>query len=79
MEKVDNGNVVNLDLEVLKEEADVSYQAVVYRFNMDHYEHFYESEKVSGCNHEESKDHILKFIFKESNKYGNISAASILN
>lgn len=75
MEKVDNINVVNLDLEVIKEETVVNYQAIVYRHNIDHYEHFYKSDRVSGCSHEEVKDQVLKFIFKESGKYGNLTAA----
>jgi hypothetical protein len=55
--------------------ADVYYQIAVYKFNLDHYEYFYKSEVESGCTHEEVKDPILVFVFKESNKYGNITAA----
>lgn len=66
---------MNLDIEILKEESDVFYQAVVYRHNMDHYEHFYKSDLESGCSSETIKDPILLFIFKESKKYGNVTAA----
>ena len=67
--------MVNLDMEVIKEESDVTYHAIVYRFNVDHYEHFYKSDSISGCSHEAVKDHILQFIFKETNKYGNVTAS----
>lgn len=73
--EADGIHVVNLDLQVLKEESDVSYMATVYRHNVDHYELVYKSELVSGCSHEELKDPILQFIFKESKKYGNITEA----
>lgn len=73
--EADGVHVVNLDLEVLKEESDVHYMATVYRHNVDHFELVYKSELVSGCTHEEYKDPILKFIFMESEKYGNLTAA----
>lgn len=75
LEKVDNINVVNLDLDVLQEESDVEYMATVFKHNIDHYELVYKSEMISGCTHAEIKDPILKFIFKESEKYGNITSA----
>lgn len=75
LEAVDGINTINLDLTVLKEETDIEYQAVVYRFNVDHYEHFYKSDMETGCSHETVKDPILTFIFKETTKYGNITAA----
>jgi hypothetical protein len=75
LEAVNGINTVNLNIEILKEETDVWYQAMVYRYNVDHYEHFYKSDLQSGCSHDEIKDPVLKFIFKESTKYGNITAA----
>lgn len=75
LEKVDGINTVSLDIEILKEENDISYQVVVWRHNVDHYEYFYKSELTSGCTHETIKDPILTFIFKELDKYGNITAA----
>ncbi|KAG5667293.1 hypothetical protein PVAND_015279 [Polypedilum vanderplanki] len=51
------------------------YMATVYRENDYHYELVYKSELVSGCTHEEIKDPILQFIFKESTKYGNVTEA----
>lgn len=75
LEKVDGLNTISLDVEVIKEESDVQYQAIVYRHNVDHYEHFYKSDLESGCTHAEVKDPVLQFIFKESTKYGNLTAA----
>ncbi|XP_070509015.1 uncharacterized protein [Chironomus tepperi] len=75
LQKVDNLNVVNLDLDVLQDETDVQYMATVFKENLDHYELVYKSELVSGCTHEEINDPILKFIFKESEKYGNVTQA----
>lgn len=72
---VDGVNAVNLDVDILKEESDVFYQAIVYRHNEDHYEHFYKSDLESGCTHEAIKDPVLTFIFKESKKYGNVTEA----
>jgi Protein of unknown function (DUF1091) len=74
LEAVDGINTVNLNLEVLKEETDVEYQAVVYRHNIDHYEHFYKSDMETSCAHGTIKDPILQFIFKETEKYGNVTA-----
>lgn len=72
---VDGSNVVDIDIEVLKEETDISYQATVYRFNVDHFEHFHKSAMEGGCSHDAIKDPVLNFIFKESSKYGNLTAA----
>ena len=75
LQAMDGMNTVNLDVEVIKEESDVTYQAVVYRHNVDHFEHFYKSDMESACTHEAIKDPILVFIFKESMKYGNLTQA----
>lgn len=72
---MDGANVVNIDIDVLKDESDVIYQCTVYRHNVDHYEHFYKSDLESGCNHGDIKDPVLVFIFKESQKFGNITEA----
>lgn len=72
---VDGLNVVDLDIEVIKEDKDVAFQAAVYRFNVDHYEHYYKSPLESGCNHKDLKDPMLNFLFKESVKYGNLTEA----
>lgn len=75
LKAVEGINVVDLDFEVIKEESDVQYQATVFRHNVDHYEHAYKSAMESGCTHEEVKDPVLLFIFKESKKYGNLTEA----
>lgn len=75
IESVDGINTVHLDVDILKEESDVQYQVIVFRHKDDHYEQFYKSNYESGCTHEEIKDPVLNFIFKESSKYGNITAA----
>lgn len=75
MNSVDGVNVVDLDIEVIKEQTEIEYQAVVYRHNVDHYEHFYKSALESGCTHDALKDPILNFLFKESMKFGNVTAA----
>ena len=62
-------------MEILKEESEVDYQIVVYLHNVDHYEQFYKSPLENGCSHEHIKDPILTFIFKESDKYGNVTSA----
>lgn len=72
---VDGVNVVDLDIDIIKDESDVQYQAIVLRHNVDHYEHFYKSAIEGGCTHEAIKDPILNFIFKESIKYGNMTEA----
>jgi len=75
VEVVDGIGGVNMDMDVLKDESDVGYKIVVFRHNVDHYEHFYKSDMVSGCTGATMKDPVLLFIFKESMKYGNITAA----
>lgn len=72
---MDGANVVNIDIDVLKDESDVQYQATIYRHNVDHFEHFYKSDLESGCSHGDIKDPVLVFIFKESVKYGNLTEA----
>lgn len=72
---VDGVNVVDIDADVLKDENDIEYQATLFRHNVDHYEHFYKSPIESGCTIDTIKDPILVFIFKESMKYGNVTAA----
>lgn len=68
-------NTLDLDIDILKEESDVEYQVVVWRHNVDHYEHFYKSDMESGCAHGSIKDPVLSFMFKETMKYGNITEA----
>lgn len=75
LKNVESINVVDLDVDVIKDESMVQYQATVYRHNVDHYEHVYKSALESGCSHGNIKDPILNFIFKESMKYGNITEA----
>lgn len=75
LELVDGTNTVNINIDIIKEETDVQYQAIVYRHNIDHYEHFYKSDLEGGCSHDTIKDPILVFIFKETKKYGNITEA----
>lgn len=75
LQAVDGMNVVDLDVEIIKEESDVQYQATVFKHNVDHYEHMYKSAMESGCTHEAIKDPVLNFIFKESKKFGNITEA----
>lgn len=75
LHEMEGVNVVDLDIEVLKEEPEVHFQAVVYRHNVDHYEHVYKSALTSGCTPEAIKDPVLLFIFKESMKYGNLTEA----
>ena len=75
LQTVDGTNVVDIDIDVIKEQADVEFQGVVYKYNMDHYEHFYKSDLESGCTHDAVKDPVLNFLFKETMKFGNITAA----
>lgn len=75
LKSVDGINVVDVDIEVIKEHSEVGFQAVLYRHNVDHYEHFYKSEMEFGCTHDALKDPILNFIFKELLKYGNLTEA----
>lgn len=72
---MDGASVVDIDAEVVKDENDVQYQATVFRHNVDHYEHYYKSTIESGCTLDAIKDPILSFIFKQSSKYGNMTAA----
>jgi hypothetical protein len=75
LEEADGMHVVNLDVEVLQDETDVFYMATVFRESVNHFQLVYKSELVSGCTHDEITDPILKFIFKETTKYGNVTAA----
>lgn len=67
--------MIDIDLEIIKESPELQYQAVIYRLNEDHFELFYKSDLESSCSHEAINDPILKFMFKESQKYGNITEA----
>lgn len=51
LEVVDGINTINLDIDVLKEEEGLIYQASVFRHNVDHYEHFYKTDLENDCNH----------------------------
>lgn len=72
---VDGLNVVDIDIEVIKEQTDVEFQATIYRHNVDHFEHYYKSVMESGCTRDAFKDPILIFLMKESKKHGNITEA----
>lgn len=74
LKKFESGSqIFEIFSDVLKEADGVIYQAVVFRHNVDHYEHFYKTDLENDCNHEAIKDPVLSFILKESKKYGNIT------